>query len=171
MIINNDIPDTPNSHKKMKCQCDICGEIFFRMFKYITESRKRYNTEKDYCKRCCYNIRSPKKKIICRICKKSFVVGDSRANEAREYCSYECVGKGRIGYKHSARSKALMSKTGKGKVPWNKGKTSEEDNRILAGESSPSFGVTYRTKETHPEWAQKYQIRAREILILVIKME
>jgi hypothetical protein len=75
MIISSDIPDKPHSHKKIQCQCDICGVMFTRQFKYITESRKRYDTSEDYCKRCCYDIRSPKREVVCETCKKPFTVG------------------------------------------------------------------------------------------------
>lgn len=155
MITSDKIPIEPYSHKKCTCICDICGEAFVRTFRNITKSREKYNTDKDYCKRCCYDIRSPKKEIVCIICKKSFIVGDTKANKYKKYCSLKCSNKGRVGSKRSKESRELMSKACKGRIPWNKGKRASEDSRILAGERSPSFGKTYMTKINNPEWAKK----------------
>jgi len=93
--------------------------------------------------------------IKCLVCRKGFYVKPSYIKRAK-YCSHECYIKSRVGRKHPKKwcenisrgltgrklSKTLkekLSKSHKGEIAWNRGKTSKEDPRILSGEKHPKY--------------------------------
>jgi hypothetical protein len=80
------------------------------------------------------NIRNKK----CRDCKKIIHVQAIRCEKCEDkHHSQVMIGK--PGAEWTEEMRIDMSKKMKGKLAWNKGLTAEIDNRILAGEYSPSF--------------------------------
>lgn len=78
--------------------------------------------------------------------------GKKRTEEQRQKISKGNTGKKRTegaklnyskakkGFKHSEESRRKNSESKKGRIPWNKGLTSLEDNRILSGKENPNYG-------------------------------
>lgn len=127
--------------------CEHCG-VNYNVLKKKEKTRK-------YCSSsCAYASRVVHEKFaICNECSTHF---DKRGNYKQKYCSKECAGRGYSkNYRHSDDVRAKLSTLKKGTIPWNKGLTSIDDSRILAGDTSPAFGKTLRTSQTHPEWAKK----------------
>src|SRR5574342_1179032 len=115
------------------------------------------------------SYRCQRKKVVkkCLQCGQSIICCPS---QLRKYCSKECRSIGQsgngnsfFGKTHSIEQKEKWSKERKGVyVAWNKGLTHKDDERILAGERSPTYGKAYRTKETDPAWAVKISNTLKE---------
>ena len=82
-----------------------------------------------------------------------------------------------LGKKHSKESLAKMSKALKGKAPWQKGMTSEEDNRILSGSKHPMFGRTHseesrgKISQNHADVSGGNNCNAVGVLITVVSTQ
>lgn len=89
----------------------------------------------------------------CPECFKTFVC--SCYNKNKKFCSRKCANVAfSKNFKHSDETKLKMSKNKKGIIPWNKGITAKEDDRILSGENNAAYGKIYNTKKTNPQWAE-----------------
>lgn len=138
---------------KVKKTCQNCDCSYF-------VEKKKFKSRKFCGLKCAYAFRtSDRVARKCEWCGKAF---HCLPTSGQRFCCQSCSSKHYTEtYTHSDETRDKISAAKIGHVPWNKGLTAKEDQRILSGEYSPAFGNPTCTKNKNPQWAENIKIATK----------